>query len=461
MVCDRDQAKQDADVIAYTLRGGGSLFVGSAKLLMGIQWRSVECCIRVVGLQPRSVVPGICFALPWIVERLPQCCGCVDRMMFSHEALLTVLGFAVLFCGAAAFWWLDRRADTVQTDDPVEVAFRAMPDAVLVLRAVRTASGGLVDFNCAWMNAAAENILGIRAVDLVGSSVRKSIPAFNEPAHFAECMAYLEHGLEPSAEVRSDQHGQERWWRRSIARAGDGLVLVLRDITRMRERERYERMAGTLEALSSAARVAVHDLRDPLTNLSLTEDRLREEVANKPTAVPYLDLMRSNIDRAREVIDRMVAAHSMAPSQRSSQDAHDMIRTIVDSLSDRITADGLSVIGSYAAEKTRMEVAIIPLYTALRFLLSAFMDLLPSGSELHIRTSDQGTRMSLEWSASIHGIHADRLDGFLRGSYKILPVDDNVLFGHAHAILHAHNTVLEFGKERGSISVRIALPADQ
>lgn len=381
--------------------------------------------------------------------------------MFSHEALLAILGFAVLIGGAGAFWWLDRRADTVPTEDPVEQAFRAMPVAVLVLRSVRTSAGGLVDFNCTWMNPAAEAYFGIRAVDLVGKPLRRAVPVFNAPEHFAEYMAFLEHGLEPSAELRSDHQGRERWWLRSIARSGDGVVLVLRDITAMRVRERYDHLKATLDALTMAARVAAHDLGRPLTNISRAEDRLREEMASTPNAIPYLDDLRSTIDDTREVMDRMVASHTMPPSERTSQDAHDMLRTILDSLSDRMKADGLNVNSSYLAARTRMEVALTPLYTALRFLLSAFMDLLPRGSQLNIRTSDVGTRMLLEWSASIDEIHADRLDRFLREAYRTLPVDENHFFGHTHAIFLAHNAALECFSGKGAISVRIALPVDQ
>ena len=105
---------------------------------------------------------------------------------------------------------------------------------VVVYEAVRDPAGRLVDFTRTFMNPAGRRMVGLD----VDSGPRRMLD--ERPGHatlgiFEAFAAVVENGEPYSTEVRYDADGLDAWYALSASRAGDGVLVLFRDVTERRQ----------------------------------------------------------------------------------------------------------------------------------------------------------------------------------------------------------------------------------
>ncbi len=385
--------------------------------------------------------------------------GCYFHMDLSGDMLLALGGFLLLVVGAVVFWWLDRRAEEAPHQEPFTDVLNALPDAVLAMRSVRGSNGAITELRCSFLNEAAERMLGVRAVDLVGQSIRKKLPSMAGTEHFSAYTTFIDHDIRPDRFVRSAHGDPERWMERSVGRYGDGLVLLLKDVTDPLRNQRVQRMEEQLVAQADAASAAAHDLRDPMTNLALVEDQLREELHDRPEAVPNLDMLRRNVDRLREMTDAMVHVNRLPDVELKPVDVGALLREVLGSLAKRAHARQVEM-------RSEVDIAgsVIPadaplLRAALDHIGTSVIDLLSDGDILLCRCWQRGEELLLSLSVATGKAVQEQGDRVMRQAYRPVPAGAQPPLGHAHGILLAHGALLEMEMPRtGGIVWLIAFP---
>ena len=156
-------------------------------------------------------------------------------------------------------------ADEPQGDAFIRDALETLTDGILVLTAIRDADGRLVDERIEYTNAAWRRyVLGSADLpDPRGRRLLEVVPAFAErlDAH----RQVIETGEARRDTVTAPGRARDRWYEADLRRAGDGLVVLVRDVTdEVRARE-------TAAASEEASR-----LREELL-------RLRVEAAERVT----------------------------------------------------------------------------------------------------------------------------------------------------------------------------------
>jgi signal transduction histidine kinase len=153
----------------------------------------------------------------------------------------------------------------------------------LLFEAARDSAGGLRHFQCIAGNVAAE----ARArVDERGDLFRWA-ESLEQMLERAACERVVETGEPYTTELYCRPGGTERWWRATAVQHGDGFALWLHDVTeaRLEERQarealalalvREERMEAEAEYRERFIGVLGHDLRNPLSAISLSAHTLR------------------------------------------------------------------------------------------------------------------------------------------------------------------------------------------
>lgn len=379
-------------------------------------------------------------------------------MGFTTDTLFAVGGLLLLIAGAGAFWWLDRRHEQMPSMESGSDVLGVLPVAVMVLRPVRTLDGRLSELRCATANAAAERLFGVRAMDMLGRDIRKSLPWMNAPEHFSTYVAYLDHGMEPSPQV--DQQGPAGPVRcqRSVARHGDGLVLVMRDISAESHQNDLQRMRACVQAIGAAARTTAHDLRNPLTNLSLVEDQLRSEPDIVTCAAPYLDMLRRNIDRLRLVADRSVAQPPAITDQAPLFDAELVVHTATVRATERMYGKrirftharqgGGSTLAGSAPAVEEVFFALLCATAELPFTEDHF-HLVVHGEEVHVHVTLHNGDRSLA---------AKERQQLRMRAFAPLPFGEGPGLGSVHAILATHDVLLRFGNKPDEGLWSVAFP---
>ena len=143
-----------------------------------------------------------------------------------------------------------------ETEERFRSAIDASLDAFLLLRSVRDADGTIVDFVIIDANARTSTLLGRPRDEFVGRRLRDALPAVMKQGYFDDFLQVAMTGTPVDRESETSTHGvTARWVRTQSARVGDGVAVMIRDITGQRtaeagrERERAFQLA-VLENLS-------------------------------------------------------------------------------------------------------------------------------------------------------------------------------------------------------------------
>jgi signal transduction histidine kinase len=184
-------------------------------------------------------------------------------------------------------------------------AFRAMfdafPEAVGLVWAIRDDAGLIVDFDFGYGNPAIMRMFRLPRTQAGRYTVLEALPQMREDGTF-ECYARVCDTGEPFVdEISFDTSFGDGYIRgtfsRRTAKLGDGLIVVMTDVTTQRRME---------AELRGFADMVAHDLREPVTGIAHLVTLL-ERRAETPPDPAVLDLLRASTERARGLIDGVLA----------------------------------------------------------------------------------------------------------------------------------------------------------
>jgi signal transduction histidine kinase len=185
-------------------------------------------------------------------------------------------------------------------------AFRAtfdlLPDPVGVLWAVRDRDGVVVDFQTGYANPAMDRMIGVPFERSLGRRLLEDSPEFSQDEVFQRMLSVLATGrpavVETAVESGEGPIGRVRgvFVHRALPFADDGVLNLVTDITEQR------RLQTELEQY---AKVAAHDLREPLMTIALFVEQLsrRLDRGRDPGNEQLLDLLKRTQTRARTLVD--------------------------------------------------------------------------------------------------------------------------------------------------------------
>ncbi|MGV8966839.1 MAG: DUF6328 family protein [Cellulomonas sp.] len=128
--------------------------------------------------------------------------------------------------------------DPVLGSDELAGALGALPDAVLILRAVREADGTVLDLQYVYMNEAAARLYGMAIGGVVGRGFCELFPSVRELGIFDVYVQVVASGVPVSFEASLFlESGREGSFWRTAVRFGDGVLILVRDITGQRQAE--------------------------------------------------------------------------------------------------------------------------------------------------------------------------------------------------------------------------------
>jgi signal transduction histidine kinase len=196
--------------------------------------------------------------------------------------------------------------------------FDGFPEAVGVLWAIRDRERRIVDFEFGYGNPSI-----MRRFRLVASmperyTLLEALPQMRESNALAAYVQVCDEGEPWVQEITYDTPFGDGYmlgtFVQRTARLGDGLIVFLTDVTRERRME---------AELRGYADMVAHDLREPITGIAHLVTLL-ERHADEPPSPEVLALLRASTERARELIDG-VLAYARAGELRSERVALDRL----------------------------------------------------------------------------------------------------------------------------------------
>jgi signal transduction histidine kinase len=179
--------------------------------------------------------------------------------------------------------------------------FETFPEAVGLLWAIRDDAGRIVDFDFGYGNPAIMRMFRLPRTQAGRYTVLEALPQMRADGSFERYAAVVDTGEPWVDEVSFDTSFGDGYVRgtflRRTSKLGDGLIVQMTDVTEQRRME---------AELRGFADMVAHDLREPVTGIAHLVTLL-ERKADRPPDPAVLDLLRASTERARGLIDGVLA----------------------------------------------------------------------------------------------------------------------------------------------------------
>ena len=141
--------------------------------------------------------------------------------------------------------------------------------------------------------------------------------------------------------VAVTQKGGEVSWFQGIAR----------DITEQKKAQRDLLVAEKLSMTGKIARSIAHEVRNPLTNVNMALEQLKDDVPTEdPVAGLYMDIIRRNAERIGQLITEMLNSSKPRDLDLKPTDFNEAVRETLVLINDRLRLKGMQLVTDFLAE---------------------------------------------------------------------------------------------------------------
>ena len=160
------------------------------------------------------------------------------------------------------------------------------------------------------------------------------------------------------------------------------------------------------------ARSIAHEVRNPLTNLTLALDQLKHELNNQSEDSDlYISIMSRNIQRINNLITELLESSKPKDLSKSSKNINDIIRKSIDIVKDRLT---LSEIGQdlhlddtiplIKVDEELIQMALVNIF------INAAEAVSPKTGMISVKTTQNDENIILEIKDNGKGIIEDKIE---------------------------------------------------
>ncbi|MGK7344760.1 MAG: two-component system sensor histidine kinase NtrB [Candidatus Nitrospinota bacterium M3_3B_026] len=248
-----------------------------------------------------------------------------------------------------------------------------------------------------WLNAAAEQTLGV-SLNVVAGSAASSI--FPEGGHIHAAVAQAAAAGRPLTD--HDTHIVNRKGERIPVgltvhpledEGGGGMVVILRDLGALKALERYMAVSDRMEEMARLAAGVAHEIKNPLGGIRGAAQLLKRETKN-PAAAEFTDLIISEVDRIDRLVVDLIDLNRPGVILKEPNNIYPILDDVLRLLKDAIDGKNISVAREY-------DPSIPPVLGDADRLRQVFLNLAKNAVEA---MGDGGTltlRTSLAWRAPL------------------------------------------------------------
>lgn len=225
---------------------------------------------------------------------------------------------------------------------------------------------------------------------------------------------------------------------------------IIHDITMRKKVERELIQAEKLSTTGKIARTIAHEVRNPLTNLNLALDQLKEEFpANADTKV-YTDILDRNLDRIEELISELLSSSRPKELQLSQVPLTDVLNETIALIQDRINLHEMKVIKFFTGDMPRVSVDKELIKIALvNIMVNAIEAMEPGNGILEVMAKCQEDQVMLTIRDNGKGILAEELENLFDPFYSAKQGGMGLGLTSTQNILNSHKMDIEVKSKVG------------
>ncbi|MBC8153137.1 MAG: PAS domain S-box protein [Bacteroidetes bacterium] len=180
---------------------------------------------------------------------------------------------------------------------------------------------------------------------------------------------------------------------------------IVRDVTEQKRAQQELITAEKLTMTGKIARSIAHEVRNPLTNLSLALDQLKDEMPSDDDYINTLtDIIRRNVDRIGQLVTEMLNSSKPRDLDRRQQDVNEVVTDTLKLVRDRLKLKSMKLVTDFEPAGSMALIDREQVKTALvNILINAVEAMEPEKGILIVRTrytDDNRVMVSVEDNGS-------------------------------------------------------------
>jgi len=223
---------------------------------------------------------------------------------------------------------------------------------------------------------------------------------------------------------------------------------IIRDITMRKKVERELIQAEKLSTTGKLARTIAHEVRNPLTNLGLALDQLKEEFTQSQTTKVYTDILERNLDRIEALISELLKSSRPRELQLGDVSLDSLLTETVALIKDRLDLHDMKLVSKFASnlpavcvDKELIKIAFV------NIMVNAIEAMTPGEGVLELETCKTGDHITVIITDNGKGIPAAELDNLFDAFYTAKKDGMGLGLTSAQNILNSHKAGIDVKSE--------------
>ena len=328
------------------------------------------------------------------------------------------------------------------TQDILSGVLNSSVSVIMGLKAIRNTAGHIIDFEWILINEMSERIFGIDAHSAYGKRMSKLMPH-----------AFAEGWLELFIKVIDSDHPlnheyysphYNKWLLLVGSRLDDGIALTVNDISKRKNAQKELMDSEKLAVTGRVSRTIAHEVRNPLTNIDLSIQQLKEELKTDAAAAsPFLDIINRNSTRINQLITELLNSSKPTQIEVKACNVNEVLDDTLQLAIDRIHLKKIKLVKEYGSNIPTVMLDAEKIQTALlNLIINAVEAMEEEKGVLTIRTRNAANRCVIEVEDNGTGISNENLENLFvpffskksKGMGLGLTATQNIIISHKGTI---------------------------
>jgi signal transduction histidine kinase len=225
---------------------------------------------------------------------------------------------------------------------------------------------------------------------------------------------------------------------------------VIRDITRKKRAEKQLLQAEKLSMTGKIARSIAHEVRNPLTNLSLALEQLKDEVDNTDDADLYFDIIKRNAGRISKLIDDLMNSSKTREMKLEPVELDKVVNEALQLVKDRLKLKNIKLKTDLEQVNQKLNLDSEQIRNALlNLFINAIEAMEPDKGVLEISTAFNDDEAKIEVRDNGKGIPEKHLNSLFEPFFSNKEKGSGLGLVSVQNIVNAHKGNIDVSSEMG------------
>lgn len=321
---------------------------------------------------------------------------------------------------------------------------------IMAFHAVRDDAGRIIDLEWILTNRQVEVLLDRPTDTLIGQRLLNVLPGTGPSGLFDRFVEVITTGIPLRLDNVHNINGLGLHLDVNGVKLEDGLVVTYTDVSDRERSRAILRESERLALTGKIARTIAHEVRNPLTNVLLALDQIKEETGGSELVQPYTEIIQRNIDRIAQLITEMLDSSKPREAHRKPCGIDTVLNDAIELVKDRLELQHMNMVLDIAPMLPSVLVDRPEMQLAISNIIVNALEAMEAGTGcLTIRAFQQRHQVCVEIEDNGKGMTEEELARLFDPFYTGRPGGMGLGLTAARSILNSHGVHVDVSSRIG------------